>query len=277
MRVRSSTFLLCLTLLGVLLTSCRSDVQPPLPQGEQTITGVLKSASLSATRRGTHVITQDGVDVYYAESALVHLSSYTGKRVTLRGTLEHNVDVSFLPVLTVKSVVDVEETTKEVSIGELSVRFSAPVHWKTAVSAGRHEFRADTDLDTDEAILAVWEEQGASVPEGGVPIVVDASRAVRLIDELSGAQIVAVKRENSVVFFKFSPAKRINADILREDFVALLSTVELRSGSASSSVRSGSGTVPGGPCGGPAGILCPSGSYCDLTDLQENIGRCKSL
>lgn len=33
----------------------------------------------------------------------------------------------------------------------------------------------------------------------------------------------------------------------------------------------------GAPCGGTAGILCPLGFYCEITDFKEGIGRCVKL
>ncbi|MBM3231502.1 hypothetical protein FJZ28_04225 [Candidatus Peregrinibacteria bacterium] len=279
MRLHSSTLLLCLCALGVLLTSCsEQQVFPPLPEGEQTVKGILQPASLSAVRRGTHVVLQDGIDVYYAESALVNLRTYQGKMITMRGKLEHNIDPSFLPVLVISSVTDVEDTAKTVSLPDIPLSMEVPVLWKRSETAGRYEFRLESDTPEVDPVLAVWKEEGATLPEGGVPIVIDASRAVRLIDDLSGTQIVAVKQPATVLFFRFIPGDRVQADTLREQFLSVLSTVTLKASGASSSAvpATGSGSL-GGPCGGPAGILCPSGSYCDVTDLQENIGRCRRM
>ena len=257
------------------LAACSSATLPPLPSGDQTITGILKSAELSAVRRGSHLIEQDGVNVYYAESSLINLSEYKGKMTTLRGVFEHNTDPQDLPVLVVESIVDVEETTTEHTLHDLKVRLYAPVHWKRVKREGKHQFRVVEDAE--DPLLVVWQEQGALLPDGGVPIVVDATRATRLIDELSGVHIVAVKRKGNILHFRFSPGTRLSADRLLEDFIELLQSVELLNGvSTTQEPTFGTGSLSS-PCGGAAGILCPAGSFCDIQDFEENIGRCRKL
>jgi hypothetical protein len=52
------------------------------------------------------------------------------------------------------------------------------------------------------------------------------------------------------------------------------------SSSATAVYQGGSGavtSVAGIPCGGAAGILCPSGQYCEITDSASNIGRCRAV
>lgn len=266
-------------LLGMLLVSCgKQRVFPPLPAGEQTVKGVLKQAPLSAIRRGSHLLEQDGVDVYYAESALVNLSTYQGKRVTLHGTLENNVDPSYLPVLVVSSVADVEETTKSHTLVKLSMELSTPVTWKQSEANGKYVFSIEGDAADADPVLSVWSDDAKELPDGGVPIVVDTQRATRLIDELSGAELVAVKQTDGTVYLRFAPGKRVDADRLREDFITVLSTVTFGAQGSSSSAKAGSGTSAlGNPCGGAAGILCPEGSFCDITNVQDNIGHCKVM
>jgi len=278
MRFRSTHVLLCVVLLGLLLVSCgKKRVFPPLPKGDQTVSGILKSAPLSAVRRGSHIIEQEGVDVYYAESAIVNLSTYQGKRVTLHGTIENNVDPAYLPVLVVTSVADVEETTKTHAFADLAMQLSAPVTWKQTKDKDKYVFHLEGDAPADEPILSVWFDDKAQLPDGGVPIVVDTMRATRLIDDLSGAELVAVKQGNGTLFVRFAPGKRVDADKLKEDFMTLLSTVTFGAQGSSSSVATGSGTgIVGIPCGGAAGILCPAGSFCDITDVKENFGRCRT-
>lgn len=263
-----------LLLVCTLLTACGNSGLPPLPQGEQTITGILKPAELSAVRRGSHLIEQDGVDVYYTESSLITLREYQGKRVTLRGVLEHNTDPHDLPVLVAQSVVDVEETAKEHTLSGIHVRLTAPVHWKMVQREGAYQFFL---VEEESPLLVVSQEPGEELPDGGVPIVVDATRATRLMDELTGTQIVAVKRSGSILTFRFTPASRVNADRLSEDFVALLNSIELlRTETEDPTPSIGTGAL-GVPCGGVAGVLCPDGFFCDIQDFEENIGRCRKL
>ncbi|MBT4120285.1 MAG: hypothetical protein HOG89_01545 [Candidatus Peribacter sp.] len=272
--MKSSTFLLSV-LSVTLLSSCGGTVLPPLPGGEQTVTGILKAAELSAVRRGSHIIEQEGVDVYYAESSLINLREYQTKRVTLRGNFEHNTNPEDLPVLVAESVVDVEETSEEHVLSVIGVTLTTPVQWRLVKREGKYQFHLEEE--DDGALLTVWQEVGTLLPDGGVPIVVDATRATRLIDDLSGTHIVAVKREGKILHLRFSPGTRANADRLREDFIEVLNSIELKStGSSGSNPSFGTGSL-GTPCGGSAGILCPEGSFCDVQSFEDNVGKCRKL
>jgi hypothetical protein len=256
------------------LTSCGGGVLPPLPGGEQTVTGIVRPAELSAKRRGSHIIEQEGIDVYYAESSLINLREYQGKRVTLRGVFEHNTDPDDLPVLVTESVVDVEETSQEHVLSVIGVTITTPVQWKLVKREGKYQFHLEED---GGALLVVWQESGVLLPDGGVPIVVDATRATRLVDDLSGTQIVSVKRTGKILHLRFSPGTRTNADRLLEDFIEVLNSIELKNSSSNGPDPTfGTGSL-GIPCGGSAGILCPDGSFCDVQSFDDNVGKCRKL
>lgn len=256
----------------LLLSACGGENLPSLPEGEQTVTGILKPAELSAVRRGSHLIEQDGTDIYYAESSLVNLREYQDKRVTLRGEFEHNTDPDDLPVLVVDSIVDVEETVKEHTLSTIGVTLSAPVHWQLNEREGKYQFRLEGD--EEDPILVVWQDSTEELPDGGIPIVIDATRATKLVDDLSNTQIVAVKRDGAVLSLRFSPGKRLSADRLLKDFDALLKSIELLDLHDDPAPTIGTGALST-PCGGTAGILCPTGYFCDIQDFEENIGRCR--
>lgn len=261
--------------LLLVLTACSKAVLPPLPSGEQTVTGILKPAELSAVRRGSHIIEQDGVDVYYAESSLINLREYQTKRVTLRGTFEHNTSPDDLPVFVAESVVDIEETSAEHVLSLIDVTVTTPVQWKLVKREGKYQFHLNEEAA--DALLVIWQEEGELLPDGGVPIVVDATRATRLIDDLSGTHIVAVKRKGKILHFRFNPGTRVHADRLREDFIEVLNSVELHTSPADDPDTSfGTGSL-GVPCGGSAGILCPEGSFCDVQSFDDNVGKCRKL
>ncbi len=269
MRTVSMIILSC-----VFLSACSSEVLPAILDGEQTVVGVLEPAELSAVRRGSHIITQDGISVYYAESSLVNLRKYQDKRVTLRGNFEHNTDVHDLPVLVVDSIVDVEETLQEHTLSALSMRITVPVHWGLTQSEGTASFAIEGEEGPE--LLVISQMEGDTLPDGGVPIVVDATRATRFIDELSSSQIVHVKRENTILTLQFTPGTRLSAQRLQEDFIQALTSVELLSGNTTSTPTFGTGTLST-PCGGTAGILCPENYFCDIQDFEQNIGRCRKL
>ena len=269
----SVLFFITVLISSSLLSGCGDNVLPPLPSGEQTVTGVLRPAELSAVRRGSFFINQDGINVYYAESSLVNLRAYENKQVTLRGVLEHNTDPEDLAVLVVESIVDVEETVEDYTLSGLGVSLQAPRSWEMLKREGKFQFRIK---DEEDPILVVWNEEGELLPEGGAPIVVDATRASRMIDELSGTQLVSVKRNGVILMLRFSPGDRINADRLREEFMTLLKSVELTSEEVDTGPSIGTGSLST-PCGGTAGILCPEGFFCDVQDFEDNIGKCRKI
>jgi len=271
--MRTSTLLLSV-LSVTFLSSCGGGVLPPLPKGEQTVSGILKAAELSAVRRGSYIIEQDGVNVYYAESSLIDLREYQTKRVTLRGNFEHNTNPEDLPVFVAESVVDVEETSAEHVLSIIDVTLTTPVQWKLVKREGKYQFHLEED---EEELLVVWQEPGELLPDGGIPIVVDATRATRLIDDLSGTHIVSVKRKGKILHLQFSPGTRANADRLYEDFIEVLNSIDLTSATVDDpDVSFGTGAL-GIPCGGSAGILCPEGSFCEVQSFDDNVGKCRKL
>lgn len=271
----SVLFFITVLTTSSLLSGCGENVLPPLPSGDQTVTGILRAAELSAVRRGSFLINQEGINVYYAESSLVNLRAYEDKQVTLRGVIEHNTNPEDLPVLVAESIVDIEETSKEHVLSIIDVTITTPVQWKLVKREGKYQFYSDEE--DGDALLVVWQEDGELLPDGGVPIVVDATRATRLIDDLSGTHIVAVKRKGKILHFRFSPGTRANADRLYEDFIEVLNSVELKSSLVDDpDVSFGTGSL-GVPCGGSAGILCPEGSFCDVQSFDDNVGKCRRL
>lgn len=270
----SVLFFITVLTASSLLSGCGETVLPPLPSGEQTVTGILRAAELSAVRRGSFLITQDGINVYYAESSLVNLRAYEDKQVTLRGVLEHNTNPEDLAVLVVESIVDVEETVQEHSLSGLRMSLEVPRSWKMLKREGKFQFR--TSEEDEDPIVVVWNEEGELLPEGGVPIVVDATRASRMIDELSGTQLISVKRDGVILMLRFSPGDRINADRLREEFLAILKSIELTESVVEDAPSIGTGSLST-PCGGSAGILCPAGYFCDVQSFEDNVGKCRKI
>jgi hypothetical protein len=270
----SVLFFITVLTTSSLLSGCGENVLPPLPSGDQTVTGILRAAELSAVRRGSFLINQEGVNVYYAESSLVNLRAYEDKQVTLRGVLEHNTDPEDLPVLVVGTIVDVEETVEEHVLSGLRMSLEAPRTWKLLKREGKFQFRLSEE-DADP-ILVVWNEEGNLLPDGAVPIVVNATRASRMIDELSGTQLISVKRDGVILMLRFSPGDRINADRLREEFLAVLKSIELTAKYIDTGPSIGTGSLST-PCGGSAGILCPAGFFCDVQSFEDNVGKCRKI
>src|SRR3989339_839294 len=83
------------------LVGCWKEPIQPLPLGQQTVSGLIKPASISVIRRGTHVLIQGGEEIAYLESATVDLGEFEGRTVDVSGTYEANTDPDALPVIVV--------------------------------------------------------------------------------------------------------------------------------------------------------------------------------
>jgi hypothetical protein len=79
---------------------------------------------------------------------------------------------------------------------------------------------------------------------------------------------------HSVTFTGGSSSSSLSSDASRSSLPSSLSS----DGTSSQAEGSSSfGSAQGIPCGGEAGILCPAGFYCEITDVEANVGRCKTL
>lgn len=269
---------------AVLLVSCGDSGQPTsLPEGQQTLSGVLLPAEISLVRRGTHLLQIDGKDTYFVESPTVNLRSYERKELTVEGRIEANVSAEFLPVLIVSRIVSVAHITlKEWQVHSLDLSLSVPDTWSADSTDGRISFRVS---GSGSPVIAVYSQSGAIEGDAstGVPVVVGTVRGMRTVDEVTGAQKITVERGKKAVVFVFDPADRTDAQLLREQWLAMLNSVAFEkspvvSSAQSGAVASGSGSAlpsDGSPCGGPAGILCPAGQYCNISDFEQNIGKCE--
>ena len=106
--------------------------------------------------------------------------------------------------------------------------------------------------------------------------------AIRFLDELSGEQRLAVERSDGYLEIAFTPQHEDDLEQARAEWFAFLRSLKVSGRSASNNSRTGVSSMPAGsgegqPCGGLAGILCPSGLYCEITDLEQNIGVCKQI
>ncbi len=258
----------CALLIFVVLSmnACKRVVPAPLPSGPVTMTGTLLKAELSLTRRGTHLLRQHGKDVIYVESHTLNLREYEGLDIVLHGILEPNTNDFDLPVLLADTVTLVQFPSRHFEIPSLHVSFSVPMGWSATLF--------------DDGIA--FSQTGATAPQlrvsrsvlTGLPndvrILVGGRSAIRVHKALGDA--VFIQNGRDIIVFSFGT----------QDIARILSSIQF---SASSSSRSGSGSlstgsgshIKGTACGGAAGILCPVGQYCEVTDQAAGIGVCVKL
>lgn len=271
---------------GLILLGCQKKTPPVvIPQGPVTVTGFLKPVPLSLVRRGTHVVVSQGEELYFAQSSAVPLSQYEENAVTMSGTLSTNTDPKEFPVLTVTNIVSHTQDMQSVYLSDFGLRIDLPPDWEKEEETGTGSVHF-TSSGSLRSTLTIARSPLQSLP-AGTPVTVDGERAVRVIPQGGTDQIVYIlrmvmsagKTHPEITSLTFTPGDGEDSLASPAIFLKILKSVRFdrakENSSAASSYRTGSGTsLSGQPCGGSAGILCPNGFYCAITDVMENIGIC---
>lgn len=289
--------LFCGASLLLALSACG---HPPrvLPQGEQTVSGLVKPAQISLLRRGTQVLVQNGAEIAYLESKTVDLHVYEGRVVEVTGTYEHNTDDQDLPVIVVTAVQGGSSDVRTYVIPALGVSIDVPREWKGTIAGTDAQFTASGAL---RPLLSLFLEDVSSASASSLTsevttdtLTIDGHRAVRLKNGVTRTQRITVDLQPlgastepaKALVILFTPLQEEEVDQPAWDAVVadILASVKFTDGGSSSSSSAAatsvaplSGSGAGMPCGGTAGILCPAGMYCQITDTADNVGRCTPL
>jgi len=272
---RLTAVLMFIASLSFLLASCgRKEPLTPLPEGLQTISGVLNKTGLSPVRRGTHVIIIEGIAVYLVESSKVDLHQYEGQMVSLKGALERNTDPKSLPVLVVEEVLASENDLMKWKFSEFAMEMETPSLWEAARSGETIQFFSE---GSEKPVLTIYMESGKESLEG-FPVIIGGTQALRKIDDSTGAEYLYVARGAGVINFIMNPQSVSDPNELKTEWLKVLRSIKFGKSSAGADEPGPSplnSTGSGLFCGGSAGILCPPGYYCDVKDMEENIGVCE--
>ncbi|HVW67127.1 MAG TPA: hypothetical protein VHA78_05385 [Candidatus Peribacteraceae bacterium] len=267
-----------LVAVSLTLASCGKPGQQPLPQGTLSFTGSLVQAELSLTRRGTHILRQNGHDALYVESSKVNLNQYEGMDVTITGHLEPNSDPSAQPVIVADSVSLIQVPSHDWNLPALKMSFSAPLAWQGSLYTDGVSF---TETGSMTPILKIYRSSLNVLPPG-TPLVVGGQGAVKTTT--ASGDVIYVQNGSDIIAIEAAPQLSVSTgnNSEQQNLERLLKSVTF-TGSSSSSfgsgtvIPAGTGSTAGMPCGGPAGILCPAGSFCEITDRTSGIGVCQSL
>lgn len=247
-----------------------------IPTGPQTLSGTLQPVDLSLVRRGSHVLLQDGQQIYYVESGTVNLRTYEGMDVVVKGTIEANSNESYLPVLVANEVTENILPSREEEVKLLNIKLKVPLSWSTQIFDDGVSYSQTAD---GTPVLKLYKSSMAYLPTG-TPLVIGGERAVRLQKAGSGSVLLHVQNAKDFLTISYTPtAGMSDVDLLRV-LKSIVFTNKSSSSSGSGAVvppSTGSGSQAGMPCGGEAGILCPAGSYCSITDASTGIGHCVLL
>lgn len=245
----------------------------PLLTGTQEVSGYLVPAELSLVRRGTHLLMNKGIEQYFVESKMSALRAFEGKEVTIRGTLEANADGTSLPVLIVEEIMTNEAPWKKISLAFMGIALEIPSEWRMEDLGQEILF---IPASSNKAIVRIAREEGA-LSVSGSPLRVGGRRAVRIMDEESGEQRIMVTEMLPPISIVFTPHEPEHLFEERTSFLRLLNSLEWLTAAATQSRSSLSSFDHGAPCGGPAGVLCPKGFYCEIKDFKEGIGKCVKI
>lgn len=265
----------------LLLAACSS--QPTvrgLSPGPFDGTGTLIPVEVSLIRRGTHALVVNGQSVSYLESKTVNLTAFEGQTVHVRGTVQPNTKPGDLPVLITESV-DAPLNNQGLhiwNIPSMNLRIISPDTWKGVIEKGVVTFT----LGEGAPLMTVRQQEGSgSELPNGTPFFVAGQRSVRTTQKGSMAQEIFIEGDDGLIHIDFDagtqdPAKRLEeGQVLLAQFEQLVSTLTFLKEGRTATIQSGSGA--GIPCGGSAGILCPAGFFCNITDTENQIGHCRSL
>ncbi len=266
----------------ILLASCKGGGETPPDMskllGPYTATGTVSATGASLYRRGTHLLLMSGRPRFYLESKTLNLNEYQDDLVVVQGELTVNTYAKFLPVLQVASIRKIdapkEEETQEYTVAALSLSLKAPSMWKSILAGGKLSFAHPKE---EKPFVTIEKSTVTDLPEG-VPLRIDGRNGIRVVEEGTGAHRVFVQLSNEeTILFTFAPQGQESMQ-LRDVFYTMLQSVRFTMANSSSSAGS-TEVIQGSrqPCGGSAGVLCPSGEYCDVREIDTGIGICRSL
>jgi hypothetical protein len=222
-----------------------------------------------------------GTTLCYVESKTENLASFEGQTVHIKGKVEANVKAEDLPVLVVESINAplVDANLHIWNIPSMNLRIVTPSHWKGVLEKGVASFTLEEEgppLMTVESLS----ESGSTLPEG-TSFFIAGRRSVRTTPKGQPKQDIYVSEMNSVIHFRFDPTEQKLASTVEEGSVLLaqfehvISSLQFLKDKQSTITATQSGSSV--PCGGSAGILCPSGFFCNISDQTSMVGQCQKL
>lgn len=259
---------------ALLLTSCQKPDDKTLPEGPQTMTGILVPLPISVSRRGTHTLMQNGHSTYVVESSTVNLRHFEDVEAIVTGHLEPNIDPDSPAVLVASGVTLVEIPLRSWSIPAFSMMIDTPPDWNPSFFPDGARF----SQTGSSVILSIHPSLQPSLPAGnsqqvaGYPGVIVTGSGMQTLFLRRGAQILTFEYHEST-----SASARADLFLRMLRSVRFTAASSVRSATSSAVTGTGSTGGLGAPCGGPAGVLCPSGQFCEVTDTATNIGRCRAL
>lgn len=260
----------------VALTGCK-EAPDKYQYGPMSATGTLIRADVSLIRRGSHSLIIGGKAAYYVESRTQNLSQYEGRSVYITGTLEPNNDTNDLPIFLAEKIdgPTENEDLKRFEVPSLNVRLGIPTSWTASVKGGIAHFSLPGEVSP---LLTIRQLSGTSLPTGGSTLFIKNRRTTR-INTGGGSSDVYILDKNVVMQLHFDPASQSQittkeeGDIIIAQFERILSSISFLNDRENT--VTGTGSIDTTVCGGEAGVLCATGYFCNISDLEHRMGTCK--
>lgn len=262
---------------AVSLASCKGEPVSTVQYGPTTATGTLIKADVDLVRRGTHILMVDSVKTYYVESRTHNLTQLEGQTISVQGNLEPNTIKAELPVLVADTISGGvgDEDLHRYEIPSLNIRLGAPKTWTAEIVGAVATFRLPGESDP---LLAIRRLSGSTLPPGGTQMYIKNRKGTRIAS--GGGMVDAyILEKDTLIQLHFDPAtqKQVKTPehgaLLGAEFERVMSTISFLTDKELVPTQTGTGAST--ICGGSAGLLCPSGSFCNITNFETREGTCK--
>ncbi|MBI2635820.1 hypothetical protein HYW84_00640 [Candidatus Peregrinibacteria bacterium] len=284
-------------IIGVILVAACEKPDTPLPVGIQTVHGYLQPVPFSLKRRGTHALYSGsgGEMMAYAEGIVVNLRQIERQDVEVEGVFEKNIVRDDLPVFVVQRVLHAaNEQMRRWTIPALGLSVALPKSWKGGIKGGSAMFTAS---GSSVPVLTITVRKAPpAAPENplygplaagnpGELMTVGSRKATAVVsvaDQTWTARVAPAPSGKSETIFSFALQSSLKIELQQPLFRNILKTVEfnsaalqtLQSESSVSGAADSRASGEGAACGGVAGILCPKGQFCKITDSIGESGVC---
>ncbi len=261
----------------VIVSACTKDVVPVTTYGPLSATGTLIKAENSLIRRGTHILIVESEKKYYVESRTQNMTEFEGQTVNIEGALEANTSKSDLPVIVAMSVKRShgDEDLHRFEIPSLNLRIGVPQTWAGFIKNNTATFTLPGE---ENPLLTIRLMSGTTLPPGGSSIFLKNRRGTRISGQGNVSDIYILEKDSLIeVHFDPTSQKRLASEedtaIIASQFERALGTISFLTDKETATKTTESGAVT--TCGGAGGVLCPSGYFCNITDLTNQVGQCK--
>ncbi len=261
-------FLLSIILFAVSACSGESRTEE---LGPFSGTGSIFNADVSLVRRGSHLFRTEEGQEYFLESKTVNISEFTGKKVWLEGVREKNTKGT-TPVIVLQTVRLVDADDVEWSLPQMGIHITLPRHWQKEEQRQEVRFTRSGSTMLRLSTISGALKEGKEIFIGTEKATLQSDAETVSVSLSQGKKTINISL-NKEAFCQYEDCTIIHPEEWLEELLQKNVQREMEDVVPKSASSQQGGSMP---CGGEAGILCPSGSFCDIHDVAHQIGTCKA-